>query len=57
MKDNKNNYTAKRINNYIDAINITYAYFHLNPIDVDYKEISNGEDKCCKEEKNKNNLL
>ena len=57
MKNDKTNYQAKRINNYIDILNITSTYFHNNPIDVGYKEISNGEDKCCKEEKNKSNLL
>lgn len=57
MKDNKTNYTAKRINNYIDMLNIASTYFHINPIDIGYKEIINGEDKCCKEEKNKSNLL
>ena len=57
MKDNKTNYQAKRINSYIDMLNITSTYFHINPIDVDYKENRNGKDKCCKEEKNKSNLL
>lgn len=57
MKDNKTNYQAKRINSYIDMLNITSTYFHINLIDVDYKEIRNGKDKCCKEEKNKSNLL
>lgn len=57
MKDNKTNYQAKRINNYIDMLNIISTYYHTEPIDVGYKEISNGEDKCCKEEKNKSNLL
>lgn len=49
MKDNKTNYTAKRINNFIDMLNITSTYFHTNPIDVDYKENINGEDKFSKE--------
>ena len=57
MKDDKTNYSAKRINNFIDILNITSTYFHFNPIDVDYKEINNGEDKFSKEEKDKSNLL
>lgn len=58
MKDNKTNYQAKRINNYIDIFNIISTYYYTEPIDVGYKEISNGEDKCCKEEeKNKGSLL
>lgn len=57
MKNNKTNYQAKRINGYIDIINFISAYYHTEPIDVGYKEISNGEDKCCKEEKNKSSLL
>ena len=57
MKNDKTNYTAKRINNYIDMLNIASSYFHINPIDVDYKENNNGKDKFSKEEITKSRLL
>ena len=57
MKDNKTNYQAKRINGYIDMLNFISTYYHTEPIDVGYKEISNGEDKFSKEETAKSKLL
>ena len=57
MKNDKTNYTAKRINNYIDMLNIASSYFHINPIDVDYKENNNGKDKFSKEEITKSRVL
>ena len=45
MKNDKTNYQAKRINDYIDMLNFISTYYHTEPIDVGYKEIRNGEDK------------